>query len=130
MELNKKIAIHIISVESPNRFWFRTKENEQKINADIEAYMVSHLSAQTDCQFFPQLNERVIVKSKNRFEIAEIQKIDTASDKFVGLFASGKFREIKRHDFSPISKQLAKEANDTILMGSIVGLAPVKMVSR
>lgn len=130
MELNKKIAIHIIRVESPNKFWFRTKENDEKISADIETYMMSHLSPQVDCHFVPQLNEMVIVKLKKRFEIAQIREIDTTSDTIFCLFASGKFRNIKHHDISPAPNRLAKEANDTILLGSIAGLVPAKMVSR
>lgn len=130
MELNKKIAIHIVRVESPNRFWFRTEENEEKIGADIEAYMMSHLNPQANCQFVPEINEMVIVKLRKRFEIAQIRQIDTASDTFFCLFASGKFRKIKQHDISPAPNRLANEANDTVLLGSIAGLVPVKMVGR
>lgn len=129
MELNKKIAIHIISVESPTRFWFRTKENEQRINADIGAYMMSHRNSQAGYRFVPRLMEMVIVNVNNRFEIAQIREIDTASDTFFCLFASGKFRKINHHDISPVPSRLAKEANDTVVLGSIDGLVPVKMVS-
>lgn len=128
MELKKKTAIHIISVESPSKFWFRTKENEQKLNADIEAYMMPLLNSKTD-YYELKLNWRVIVKWKSRFEVAQIKRKHTPSDSFFCLFENGRYRWIQRHDISPMPNRLINEANSTKLMGSLVGLAPVKMVS-
>lgn len=131
MELHKKTAIQIISVDSPTRFWFRTKESERKINADIEAYMMLRLNSQIDSEFVPQLNEMVIVKFNEKFEIAKIREVDTASDTFFCSLPNGNtIRKIKRYDISPCTSQLSDDVNSTILLGSIIGLVPVKMVSR
>lgn len=132
MELNKKIAIQIISVESPNRFWFRTKENEQKINADIEAYMVSQENSKNDSHFVPNLNEKVIVETNKRFEIAQIKKVDKENDTFFCLFTNGNFRKVERHDITLLARtnQLFNESINTILLGSIIGVVPGKMVRR
>lgn len=128
MELQKKTAIHILSVESPNRFLFRTKKDEQKIIANIEAYMMSRLNSPTDCGFDPQLNEMVIVKLNEKFEYARIRKIDTVDDRFICSLSSGSAHEAKRHDITPLPSQLADATKNTTLLGSIVGLVPVKMV--
>lgn len=131
MELNKKTAIQITSVESPNAFRFRTKENEHKLNANIRAYVVSHSqNSKKDSTFVPKLNEMVIVQSNERIEIAEIKKVDNESDTFFCSFTNGNFCKVKRRDITPLTNQLANEAKNTILLGSIVGVAAVKMVSR
>lgn len=126
MELYKKAPIKIISVANPNRFWFRTKENERIINADIQAYMVSKRSG----RFVPKLNEKVIVKWDERFEIAQIKNVDNESDEFFCLLTNGNLHKVKRHDITPLPNQLANKAFDTIFLGSIVDVIPAKMVSR
>lgn len=128
MELHKKTAIQIISVENPNRFWFRTKENEQKLNADIEAYMMSR-DSKNDSNFVPKLSEMIIVKSNDSFEIAQIKKINEESGTIFCLFTNGTFHKVKRHRITPLTNQLADEVINTISLGSIVGVAPIRMVS-
>lgn len=131
MELYKKIGIQILSAESPGKFWFRTKQSENKLIANIEAYMKSHRNSKNICSSISQLNDMVIVKSDGKFEIAQIKNIDKELDIFSCLSPNGIVRKLTGHDILPLKNQnLANEAIETILIGSIVGVVPAKMVSK
>lgn len=130
MELHKKTEIKIISIENPSRFWFRTKENDRKLNAAIEEYMVSRLKAND--QYVPQLNDMVvIVESKTSYIIGKISNfVASTSDEIWCTFLNGNVCRVKRHDITPLPNELVNNVIDTTLLGSIAGLVPVKMVSR
>lgn len=72
MELNKKIQIKICKIENPQKFWFRTLSDADKIKTKLQNYINECNSTEN---YMPRKGELVIANVYNRYRIFSVKKI-------------------------------------------------------
>lgn len=120
MELNKKVRVNILHVESPHKFYFRKYSDavdiDSKIKGYVDAYGVSSSGA------IPSKGDIVIVKIDNRFRIVRVCS-QSACNQYLNVIIIENFIELK-------DQPLLKLETQSIYIGSICGVVPAEEVSQ
>lgn len=125
MELHKKIPVVILHVENPNRFWFRTTSDACRLNSALESYATGQNVSNS---YVPKLNDVISVNLGEKREFARVK--DVLGEIFIdiSILGSGQNYRIPWRAALQLTDQLIDMAVNTLLLGSISGVFPVKKV--
>lgn len=125
MELHTKIPIKILHVENPNRFWFRTTSDACRLNLALESYLKVQ---DVNNSYVPKLNDVISVNLSEKREFARVK--DVLGEIFIdiSILGSGKMYRIPWRAALQLTDQLIDMAINTLLLGSMSGICPVKKV--
>lgn len=112
MQLHKAVLVHILDVESPHKFWFRTEKDASRLNEKLDSY-VKQNAQNSNCT--PKLLEWAVVKVNDRWEVAFMDNEDN-------------FKIISSTDaFLLCDQTLIEMSIRSKLMGSVRGIIPKKV---
>lgn len=128
MELNKKVKIHILDIESPSKFWFRTDENAKKLDRSLQLYLKKH---GFDENYEPKKDDLLIISIGDRQCVVRALEIMKGRRVRVSTLETGRTQIISSVYVVHLTDQsLIDTVINGILMGAVCDIQPAEMVRR
>lgn len=129
MNKNERYQIIVHNVINPQRFWFRTLQDEEELKDRLQTYIEQCSSTG---YYVPNVDELVIALAYNRYSIVRVISVDENNNQVrYFILENGHTGSDSINSFIALNDtSLSHFVINTILTGSICGVKPAKMVCK